>query len=330
MKKSTLRFSSVLLVVLTSLSMASCTKEMDLKEPGALVPKTVDEDHSLPSISVNGTMLHSETFGNPDSPMVVVMHGGPGCDYRSVLNCSELANDGYYVVFFDQRGSGLSRREPKDSYTINVMLEDLQGVIDHYRTSASQKIFFFGHSWGAILATGYINQHPGAISGAVLLEPGGFTFDDVKEFVKRMTDVSLFAESTNDIFYPDQIITGDENDHEAKDYKRILTAATTYALVGDVKMCPFWRYGAVVSEALFDLGEETGFDWKANLNQYTTKVLFMYSEHNKAYGHDWAQKVSSAYSNVQLEEIKGSGHEMVNFAWSQVHPLALNYFNSLK
>lgn len=41
----------------------SCT-EITTNEPGALAPKTVDQDATLPSISVNGTMLHAETFGN--------------------------------------------------------------------------------------------------------------------------------------------------------------------------------------------------------------------------------------------------------------------------
>ncbi|MDL1892501.1 alpha/beta hydrolase, partial [Sphingobacteriales bacterium CHB3] len=56
-----------------------------------MVPLTVDQDPSLPSISVNGTQLHAETYGNPNDPMIVVLHGGPGSDYRSLLNCSKFA-----------------------------------------------------------------------------------------------------------------------------------------------------------------------------------------------------------------------------------------------
>ena len=132
-----------------------CTKERHIYEEGNLVPRTVDQDPGVPSISVNGTMLHSETFGNPDSAMVVVLHGGPGSDYRHLLNCREFANRGYYVVFYDQRGSGLSKRHKKSSYSIQVMLDDLSAVIAHYRKSPSQKIFLLGHSWGAMLALLY-------------------------------------------------------------------------------------------------------------------------------------------------------------------------------
>ena len=56
------------LLLLAVVTLFSCEK-MDMDEPGYLVPKTVDEDLSLPSITVNGTMLHAEAFGSPpESP----------------------------------------------------------------------------------------------------------------------------------------------------------------------------------------------------------------------------------------------------------------------
>ena len=58
---------------------------MDPDAPGNLVPKTVEEDPSLPRIEVNGTTLHAEAFGDPSAPMVMMLHGGPGGDYRSLL-----------------------------------------------------------------------------------------------------------------------------------------------------------------------------------------------------------------------------------------------------
>jgi pimeloyl-ACP methyl ester carboxylesterase len=56
---------------------------------------------------VNASKFHAETFGHPTGKMLVILHGGPGGDYRSLLNCKQFADHGYYVVFYDQRGSGL-------------------------------------------------------------------------------------------------------------------------------------------------------------------------------------------------------------------------------
>ncbi len=71
---------------------------LDPDKAGNLVPETVDQDSSIASIEVAGTMLHSETFGDPSDPMLMVLHGGPGADYRSLLPLQALADDGYYVV----------------------------------------------------------------------------------------------------------------------------------------------------------------------------------------------------------------------------------------
>jgi proline iminopeptidase len=313
---------------------SSCTKGRLINEEGNLVPLTVERDASLPAITINGSRFHAETFGNPANKMLIILHGGPGSDYRYLLNCKEFANQGYYVVFYDQRGSGLSKRHNKNEYTVQLMIDDLQAVIAHYRTSPSQKIFLLGHSWGAILATAYINQYPTVIRGVVLAEPGGFKWQDIKDYITRARDFRFTSEALNDALYPDQFITGKENEHAILDYKLGLLGTTDAAKdnpTGNEAVLPFWRAGAVVNKALFDIGESDEPDWTTNLQSFTTKVLFAYSEHNRAYSLAHAQRVSSAYPNVQLEKIKGAGHDFISFpaGWANFFPIALTYLNSL-
>jgi len=57
--------------------LVSCEKELEINEPGNLVPKTVVEDANLPSIEVNGAKLHAQAFGPKDSTLIVCIHGGP-------------------------------------------------------------------------------------------------------------------------------------------------------------------------------------------------------------------------------------------------------------
>lgn len=316
------------------LLISSCTKGRLINKGGNLVPLTVEENLSLPSISVNETQLHAETFGNPQNSMLVILHGGPGSDYRYLLNCKEFASKGYFVIFYDQRGSGLSTRHTTNSYSVQLMIDDLRAVIAHYKTSASQKIFLLGHSWGAILATAYINQYPQAVNGVVLAEPGGFKWQDIKDYVSRARDIHFTSEVLSDAFYPDQFITGKQDEHAILDYKLGLLAAadgTKDNPTGNEGLLPFWRAGAVVNKALFDIGEKEKPDWTTNLNLFIIKVLFTYSEKNKAYGLSHAQLVSSAYPNVQLEKITGAGHDFISFpaGWATFYPLALKYLNSL-
>jgi proline iminopeptidase len=311
-----------------------CENELLINEEGNLVPKTVERDLTLPAISVNGSKFHAETFGHPTGKMLVILHGGPGGDYRSLLNCKEFADHGYYVVFYDQRGSGLSKRERKDSYSIQLMLDDLSAVIAHFRSFSEQEVILLGHSWGAMLATAYINQNPAAIDGAILAEPGGFVWQDIIDYVNRTREFGFTSETLNDATYFDQFIAGDEDEHAILDYKFGLLSYADGAKdspQGNDGVPPFWRAGAIVNRALIEVGDRERPNWTTNLHQYTTKVLFVYSQRNKAYGLEHARKVSSAYPRVQLERIDGAGHEMFAFptGWNNFFPMALTYLESL-
>jgi proline iminopeptidase len=334
MKKMNHTLEMMAVVIMSTIPFMGCEKEVYMKDEGNLVPKTADEDPGIPSVTINGALLHSEAFGPPDSALIVVLHGGPGSDYRYLLKCREFADHGYRVVFYDQRGSGLSQRFSKSTYSLKVMFDELGGIIDHYRTSPSQKIFLLGQSWGAMLATAYVNAHPAAISGLILCEPGGLVWHDIADYAHRTREVEITSELMNDVTYMDQFITGKESQQEILDYKfGLLAFAETDKdnPTGNEAHIPFWRWGAVCNQTLFDLGETEKPDWTTNLDQYSTKVLFLYSENNRAYGPEWAKKVSSAYPNVQLFEVMGAGHDMLTFdtGWNNAYPVMLEYLNSL-
>lgn len=146
-----------------------------------LVRPTVDDDPSLPAADLNGTRLHLTTHGEPGRPVVIVLHHGPGGDHRGLQPMAALADAGFFVVLWDQRGSGLSRRHGCDTLTADRYLGDLEALVDRYAPVGGPPLFFLGHSWGAMYATWYMNEHPDRARGAVLIEPGGLTAAEVKE-----------------------------------------------------------------------------------------------------------------------------------------------------
>ena len=328
------QFISFIVLAMYIAILGSCeTYEPDA--PGLLVPMTVEEDPSLPSIFVNGTLLHSETFGDPDDPMIVVIHGGPGGDYRSLLEAQAFADDGFFVVFYDQRGTGLSKREDKNQFTdkaIQLMIDDLDALIERYQVGDNQKVFLIGHSWGAMLATAYINQLPDKIDGVILAEPGGFTWKQTEEYLSRSNKIELFSEALNDAIFPEQIFAG-RDEHEILDYKASFFTTFENApgnTIGNAGPYPFWRNGALAFNTMIDYAEENGFDFTTHLDRFDSRVLFMYSELNRAYGLSWAKTVASVYPNVEIVEVKGSGHEMLFFGWDDFYPKALTYLNELR
>lgn len=323
-----MKIRNIGILIIAFFALNSC-KKISFEEDGKLVPLTVMEDESLPAITVNGIRLHSQTFGNPSDPMIVMLHGGPGGDYQGLLNFKQLANDSLFIVFYDQRGSGLSQRLDKNEYpNVQVFIDELEGIINHYRKDNSQKVVLAGHSWGAMLAAAYINQKPNDIKGLILMEPGGLTWDQVKTYTGRSRKINLFDESTNDFLYQDQFITGD--DHNTLDYKMALSTAGNVA-TGDISSAPFLRFGAICNAASLSLGKENPeqINFTTNLSNYTTEVLFAYSELNTAYGLDHAELVSEPLPRVELVKILGCGHEIPQFGWDNLYPKIKNYLTKI-
>ncbi len=91
----------------------------------------VTRDASLPSVTIFGIALHVRILERPsDADVIIVLHGGPGHDFRSLEGLAALS-DSYRVIFYDQRGAGLSERAPAEDLTLAGHMVKLGAVIDH-------------------------------------------------------------------------------------------------------------------------------------------------------------------------------------------------------
>ena len=86
---------------------------------------------------------------------------------------------------------------------------------------------------------------------------------------------------------------------------------------------PLSRFGAVVGYYLPKSAPE--FDWTTNLDQYTDQVLFFYSELNPGYPNSHLEKVTSAYSNIDIHRVDGVGHELMIEGFDKVMPIVSTY-----
>lgn len=183
--------------------------------PWIHVPRTDQFDASLPFTEINGYKYHTETFGNPESTPVIIVHGGPGQGYEYMKSLRGLSKD-YQVIFYDQRGAGLSPRVDKKYLTIEQSLDDLDSVVRHF--SNGGKVKLIGHSWGGTLVIGYLSKHPEMVSQAVVVEPA-FLYPGapVKEWAGKFKEgiISPWDIAFYGIAYPFVV---KEDGHEGYDY----------------------------------------------------------------------------------------------------------------
>lgn len=103
--------------------------------------------------------------GNPLGIPVLFLHGGPGAGCKlEHFRYFDLKR--YWVVLFDQRGSG--RSLPFGSLIDNTSQDLIDDIEQLRRLFGVDRWLLFGGSWGSYLALAYAIHHPDRISGLVL------------------------------------------------------------------------------------------------------------------------------------------------------------------
>lgn len=105
------------------------------------------------------------TYGNPNGPSVIVLHGGPGAGCSDSMTQFFDLNR-WNVVMFDQRGA--MRSEPFGELTDNSpqhSVADMEALREHLGIG---QWFVFGGSWGSSLALLYGQAHPNQCLGFIL------------------------------------------------------------------------------------------------------------------------------------------------------------------
>jgi proline iminopeptidase len=306
-------------LVLAGLATTAC-EVMAPGDPGNLVPRTVAEDPNLPAIEMNGSRFHVETFGDPANPVIVFLHGGPGGDYRGLLrlmagtqNGSSLADD-YFLVFWDQRGSGLSQRHNRGVLTLDVYVNDLNALMERY--SPGRPAFLIGESWGGMFATRYINQYPQRVAGAVLIESGPLDGATMERLKDKIAPFELGSELLNDVAWSTQFFSPD--DHARMDFERMLGVKDYQPSfhISPTDPQPAWRMGAAANRYIVESAQDKNgkfvYDFTTNLSAYTTPVLFIAGSLSEVLGPSLQQQQVLRYPSASLQVINGAGHDV---AW---------------
>lgn len=120
-------------------------------------------------VTADGVRLRLHVVGGGPE-VVVVVHGASGLGVGYMVDdFAPLATPARTLVFWDQRGNGLSAA-PDDSaaYGLATQVADLEAV--RVRMGA-ERVSVVGHSWGGLVAASYAAAHPDRVSRLLLLSP---------------------------------------------------------------------------------------------------------------------------------------------------------------
>jgi pimeloyl-ACP methyl ester carboxylesterase len=120
---------------------------------------------SLEPININGSkqwvLIRTANLRNP---ILLYLHGGPGASLIPFAHvATSTLTESATVVYWDQRGAGLSYAAANPSNTVNMrqLIEDTHEVTRYLKNRfAQEKIYLLGHSWGSTLGSLVIQRYP--------------------------------------------------------------------------------------------------------------------------------------------------------------------------
>jgi pimeloyl-ACP methyl ester carboxylesterase len=269
--------------------------------------------HSVPSrevaassssdcVRVGGFDLFVREVGSSHSGVpLLVVHGGPGHSSLSFHASLDPLAQERRILYYDQRGSGLSQlKADRSHYTVDALVHE----IDLLRSDVlkADRIAILAHSAGGAIAQHYAAAHPDRIDRLVLVGSTTANNNMSNTLVWRLLGPGLYAtalgfpptdpELADDWFTSSQIQADTKRLHDRHRADLLLDS-------GPARFSTWFA----VSQSL------VGDDLAARLSHVTAPVLVVYGESDTPYtGEKAARRITSAFANGQLAPITSSGH----------------------
>jgi pimeloyl-ACP methyl ester carboxylesterase len=115
---------------------------------------------------LDSVVLHYVEAGDPDDPLVVLLHGFPEFWYAWRHQIEALAAD-FHVVAPDLRGYNRSEKPSGvESYQLNRLVDDVVALIEHFGAGQANVV---GHDWGGVIAWGFGHRYPEHLERLVVM-----------------------------------------------------------------------------------------------------------------------------------------------------------------
>ncbi len=272
---------------------------------------------SLPS----GIDIFYEQFGDLADPAIFLMHGlGSQMLLWDEKFCKGLTEEGFSVVRFDSRDSGLSSRPPDGTrYTLSDMAQDVSDLMDYLKVKQAH---IGGLSMGGMIAQTFASNHPERCLSLISMasntgnpnfgRPGNETFkammapapEDPKERIeKELADRRLWAST------------------EWHDEEHARALFQEYDERSPIPRAAFER------QARAALTEGNRED---KLKQISIPTLVIHGTADTLIGQSGGERTAEVIPDAKLELIDGWGHDLPPGCWPHLIKSIVEHTNNLE
>lgn len=272
------------------------------------------------------------------NPVIIYLHGGPASpDTYVTYGFTDGLIDDYTVVAWDQRGCGRTYfhnldHDPKnETASFQQAQEDLDQLVDYALERFGQdKVIILGHSYGTILGSVYVREHPEKVSAYIgaaqvvsLEKMDIYSYEDALARAKEAGDDTTALETAYEAFRTDGSITNmmalrhlTAQYHPAavSDKSTMMAVQSPYFGVDDLRW--FLRQLGDMEE-YWDLNKQL-FEYTFAFDAYEQGLEYEVPVYLISGSCDWVCPVDSVkvYANdisaedVKLGTIEGCGHNL--------------------
>ena len=266
-------------------------------------------------------------------PPIIYLHGGPGGKItdQMIKGLSALSKLGHDLYLYDQVGSGSSvRLKNIKEYSVQRHSNDLAEIVSLIK---ADEVILLGHSWGALLAVHYLQNHKEKIDKLILSGPG-----PILPINRKIAKLEPPAEY--DLIKPE--FSNKEANEKIHNWRSKLVSRWAYVfnskLASDLEMDQFFtKLNSELSKSTtctIDNNRiiESGggyythimtvrsfyevVDKRESLKNSTTPVLILRGQcDNQKWG--FTKEYLDLFKNSELKIIKDAGHDILNTGYEK-------------
>lgn len=284
-----MRLFHAIIFMAMSLLMTACDPKSDVLSAAENSPYFTGQDQF---VSVDGLGVRYREEGPRDGPAIIMVHGFTSSLETWDLLAAEL-KDEYRVIRMDLPGHGLTGPDPQGRYTNEDTVRFLAEFIDALNV---EKPVLVGNSLGGLVSWRLAATSSEALSGLILISPGGFSINGVTD---KPVEVPLMVE----MYLTKAPMAG---------IKRATTALyadpekLTEARINSVRDMMLWPGNGeafVARAASFTLPDPTD-----DLSNITVPTLIVWGDKDVMVPLAHGSKFVAALPNAKLKIYENTGH----------------------
>jgi len=244
---------------------------------------------------VDGPRLRSQ-------PVAFLIHGGPGADHTSYKPTFSPLSHKMQLVYFDHRGQGRSARGPKETYTLDNNVEDMEALRQYL---GLDKIVVLGSSYGGMVALSYAVRYPQNVSHLIVIA----TVADSR-FLTRAQEILAKRGTEEQKAIAQRLWDGAfENEEQLREYFQVMMPM--YSLTYDPNSRQEAWNRTILSPDAINIafgGFLRSYNVLDQLYKITSPTLVIGGRHDWICPPEFSEEIAKEIPNSDLRIFENSGH----------------------